>query len=169
MTGVQTCALPIWKDRHRKRNGDRCRVGEMGRDIDDIEVIVHFAPTGNVCDYLQEVGRAARKKDLTGVAHYDFMSSDFKYINRFHGISTLRTYQLVEVIKKIHSIFTNEREKTQKKNYVKKRNELLLDTEIFSQIFVNPMLEEDERAILNKVKTALLIIQKDFEDRKSVV
>jgi len=38
----------------------------MGVDIDDIEKVVHFAPTGNVCDYVQEIGRAARKEGLNG-------------------------------------------------------------------------------------------------------
>lgn len=137
----------------------------MGIDINDIEVIIHFAPTGNVCDYLQEVGRAARKENLSGTAIYNFMSNDFKYINRFHGISTLKTYQLVEVIKKIYSIYIKERLNNESKFYVKKRNELLLDVEIFSHIFNNPMLDDNDD-ILNKVKTALLIIQKDFESTK---
>ena len=137
----------------------------MGIDINDIEVIIHFAPTGNVCDYLQEVGRAARKEKLLGTAIYDFMNNDFKYINRFHGISTLKKYQLVEVIKKIYSLYINERQNNESKFYIKKRNELLLDVEIFSHIFNNPMLDDSED-ILNKVKTALLIIQKDFENTK---
>ena len=34
----------------------------MGIDIEDIESVVHFAPTGNVCDYVQEIGRAARRQ-----------------------------------------------------------------------------------------------------------
>ena len=137
----------------------------MGIDINDIEIIIHFAPTGNVCDYLQEVGRAARKNGLIGRAVYDFMSNDFKYINRFHGISTLKKYQLIEVIKKIYSIYKKEREEIKSRFYVKKRNELLLDAEIFSYIFNNPMADDNDET-LNKVKTALLIIQKDFENIK---
>lgn len=31
----------------------------MGIDIDDIKYIYHFAPTGGVEDYVQEIGRAA--------------------------------------------------------------------------------------------------------------
>ena len=34
----------------------------MGIDIDDIKNIYHFAPTGNIADYVQEIGRVARKK-----------------------------------------------------------------------------------------------------------
>ena len=164
------------KKNDKKESGEHFRNGEvkimlatkafgMGIDINDIEVIIHFAPTGNVCDYLQEVGRAARKEKLLGTAIYDFMSNDFKYINRFHGISTLKKYQLVEVIKKIYSIYIKERQNNESKFYIKKRNELLLDVEIFSHIFNNPMLDDNDD-ILNKVKTALLIIQKDFENTK---
>lgn len=31
----------------------------MGIDIPDIALVLHFAPTGNLCDYTQEIGRAA--------------------------------------------------------------------------------------------------------------
>lgn len=164
------------KKNDKNESEERFRTGEviimlatkafgMGIDINDIEVIIHFAPTGNVCDYLQEVGRAARKEKLLGTAIYDFMSNDFKYINRFHGISTLKKYQLVEVIKKIYSIYIKEKQNNESKFYIKKRNELLLDVEIFTHIFNNPM-SDDNDDILNKVKTALLIIQKDFENTK---
>lgn len=164
------------KKNDKTENEERFRSGEikimlatkafgMGIDINDIEVVIHFAPTGNICDYLQEVGRVARKENLLGNAIYDFMSNDFKYINRFHGISTLKKYQLVEIIKKIHSIYIKERQNNNSKFYIKKRNELLLDVEIFSHIFNNPMLDDNDD-ILNKVKTALLIIQKDFENTK---
>ena len=66
----------------------------MGIDIDDITTIVHFAPTGNICDYVQEIGRAARRSDIEGLAYYDFMSNDFKCINRLHGLSVIKKYQL---------------------------------------------------------------------------
>ena len=46
----------------------------MGIDINDIELVVHFAPTGNVCDYVQEIGRAARREDLRGEALYYYNS-----------------------------------------------------------------------------------------------
>ena len=46
----------------------------MGIDINDIEIVAHFAPTGNVCDYVQEIGRAARKEDLRGEALYPYNS-----------------------------------------------------------------------------------------------
>ena len=36
----------------------------MGIDIPDIALVLHFAPTGNLCDYTQEIGRAARDPDI---------------------------------------------------------------------------------------------------------
>ena len=133
----------------------------MGIDIEDIFVISHFAPTGNLCDYLQEVGRAARDKNINGQAIYDHMSNDFKYINRFHGLSTIKIYQLVEVIKKIYELHSYSWEKKE----TRKRNEMLIDTSTFSYIFdTNDFFDQD--TILNKVKTALLLIQKDFENLK---
>ncbi|CEO35453.1 helicase domain-containing protein [[Clostridium] sordellii] len=135
----------------------------MGIDIEDIEKVIHFAPTGNVCDYLQEIGRAARRRDLDGEAYYEYMSNDFKHINRLHGISMVKEYQLVEVIKKIHELYV-ERQKIEKGNsYTKKRRSMLVDAESFSHIFESPLGGEDDA--INKVKTAMLVIQKDFERR----
>ena len=135
----------------------------MGIDINDIELIVHFAPTGNVCDYVQEIGRAARKESLTGEAYYKYDTRDFKHINRLHGLSTIKKYQLLEVINKIIDLYSNSLKNGRRKNFTKKRNAMLLDAENFSYIFGTPISDEDEN--INKVKTALLIIQKDFESR----
>jgi ATP-dependent DNA helicase RecQ len=133
----------------------------MGIDINDIELVVHFAPTGNVCDYVQEIGRAARRQDLQGEAYYHYNSRDFKYINRLHGLSTIKKYQLIEVIKKTDELYTMMCSKDRSKVMTKKRNAMLIDAENFTYIFDGPMSDEDEN--INKVKTALLIIQKDFE------
>ena len=135
----------------------------MGIDIDDIELVVHFAPTGNVCDYVQEIGRAARRPGLRGEAFYDYEARDFKHINRLHGLSTIRKYQLIEVVKKIDELYTNSLKSGNRSLYTRKRNALLLDAESFSYIFQSPISDEDSS--INKVKTALLIIQKDFENK----
>lgn len=135
----------------------------MGIDIDDIKRVVHFAPTGNVCDYVQEIGRAARKPGLDGEALYEYDKRDFKFINQLHGLSTIRPYQLIGVIAKIEALYCQQIRKYQK-NYTRKRNAMLLDAENFSYLFSNPM--HDEGNIINKVKTALLLIQKDFEKRR---
>lgn len=139
----------------------------MGIDINDIEVVAHFAPTGNVCDYVQEIGRAARRNDLQGEAYYRFMSNDFKHINTLHGLSTIKEYQLVEVIKKVYELYCTNISLHQegKGKITKKRNEMLIDAESFSHIFDNSFTSEDDG--INKVKTAMLLIQKDFERRFS--
>lgn len=133
----------------------------MGIDIDDIQLVVHFAPTGNVCDYVQEIGRAARRPSLEGEAFYHYNTRDFKYINRLHGLSTIKKYQLIEVVKKIDELYAMNRGRNSDGVATKKRNAMLVDAENFTYIFDNPMSEGDEN--INKVKTALLIIQKDFE------
>ncbi|NME83766.1 DEAD/DEAH box helicase [Clostridium sp. SM-530-WT-3G] len=138
----------------------------MGIDIDDIEIVAHFAPTGNVCDYVQEIGRAARRSDLQGEAYYRFMSNDFKHINKLHGLSILKEYQLIEVIKKVYELHLSNVASQKKGNKItKKRNEMLVDAESFSHIFENPFMNEDDG--INKVKTAMLLIQKDFERKFS--
>ena len=123
----------------------------MGIDINDIEIIMHYAPTGNVCDYVQEIGRAARRNDLRGEALYHYDKKDFKYIKRLHGLSAIKKYQLIAVVKKIYELWS-----------FKRKNNLLLDAENFTYIFDR---YTDEANSINKVKTALLIIQKDFEAR----
>ena len=135
----------------------------MGIDINDIELVVHFAPTGNVCDYVQEIGRAARREDLRGEAFYHYNKKDFKHINRLHGLSTVQHYQLIKVIEKIDELYRQSLQSKKKSDYTKKRNAMLLDAENFSYIFGTPISDEDNN--VNKVKTALLLIQKDFESK----
>lgn len=133
----------------------------MGIDINDIELVAHFAPTGNVCDYVQEIGRAARREDLRGEALYYYNSRDFKHINRLHGLSTIQKYQLIKVIEKIDELYQRNMQTGKRRDLTKKRNAMLLDAENFSYIFGSPISDEDSN--VNKVKTALLLIQKDFE------
>jgi len=137
----------------------------MGIDIDDIEIVAHFAPTGNVCDYVQEIGRTARKPGLNGEAYYKFMQNDFKHINRLHGLSVIKDYQLIEVIRKVYDLHQENIKNNNGEKITKKRNEMLVDAESFAHIFENPFFNEDDG--INKVKTAMLLIQKDFERRFS--
>jgi ATP-dependent DNA helicase RecQ len=135
----------------------------MGIDINDIEIVAHFAPTGNVCDYVQEIGRAARREDLHGEALYSYNSRDFKHINRLHGLSTIQKYQLVKVIEKVVELYHQNMHNGNRRDFTKKRNAMLLDAENFTYIFGSPISDEDNN--VNKVKTALLLIQKDFESK----
>lgn len=120
----------------------------MGIDIDDIKNVYHFAPTGNVADYVQEIGRAARKQGMTGIASTDFFKEDFRYIKQLHGMSSIKNYQVKATLKKIHELYT----KYNKRNFLVSPNE-------FSYIFAD--LPPDQ--IDAKLKTTLLIIKKDFE------
>lgn len=135
----------------------------MGIDINDIELVVHFAPTGNVCDYVQEIGRAARREDLRGEALYYYNPRDFKHINRLHGMSTIQKYQLIKVIEKVDELYHQNMQGGNRRDLTKKRNAMLLDAENFTYIFGSPISDEDNN--VNKVKTALLLIQKDFESK----
>ena len=135
----------------------------MGIDINDIEIVAHFAPTGNVCDYVQEIGRAARKESLQGEAIYNYDKRDFKHINRLHGMSTIQSYQLVNVLAKIDELYQLSLKNGKRRDITKRKNAMLLDAENFSYIFKNPVSDEDNN--INKVKTALLLIQKDFENK----
>ncbi|NLD46934.1 MAG: ATP-dependent DNA helicase RecQ, partial [Clostridiaceae bacterium] len=114
----------------------------MGIDIDDIELVLHFAPTGNVCDYIQEIGRAARRTGLSGTAHYNFMSNDFKHINRLHGLSAIQHYQLIEVIRKILELFREQINSPAYTRFTRRRNELLVDATSFSHVFENDFTDE---------------------------
>lgn len=145
----------------RFKNGDSLimlatKAFGMGIDIPDIDIVIHFAPTGNVADYIQEIGRAARDEELQGKAFFDFLEKDFNHVKRLHGISTIRKSQLIQVMDKILSIYSKEKNKRYARN-------LLISSEDFRYIFdrsKNSDFDSDE--LDNKLKTALLIIEKDF-------
>jgi ATP-dependent DNA helicase RecQ len=124
----------------------------MGIDIPDIGVVYHFAPTGNVCDYVQEIGRAARQLDR-GYAYFDFLPQDFVHVKRLHGISTLRKHQLIQVMDKVLKVA-----KASRSGF---RN-LLINSDEFRYIFERRVLQDQSDDVDNKLKTALLIIEKDF-------
>lgn len=73
----------------------------MGIDIEDIKNVYHFAPTGNLADYVQEIGRAARKPGMKGIASTDFYKEDFRYINKLEGMSQITVYNIIGVLMKI--------------------------------------------------------------------
>jgi ATP-dependent DNA helicase RecQ len=118
----------------------------MGIDISDIQVVYHHAPSGLLPDYVQEIGRVARKPELNGFASLNYSSQDQRYTKALHGMSALRQYQIKEVIKKIFKAY-------QKND--KNRN-LLLSVDDFGHIF------EDAIDLDQKVLTALMMIEKDY-------
>lgn len=121
----------------------------MGIDISDIEVVYHHAPTGNLCDYVQEIGRAGRNELMKGIAFMDFnMERDLNFARTLYGLSGMRQYQLKEVIIKLNRIYLQE-----------KRRNFLVNAETFRFIF--PGNDDYE----NKLKNALLLIEKDLQSR----
>ena len=128
----------------------------MGIDIEDIKRVAHFAPTGLINDYLQEVGRAARRPSLVGVGsilsifHDGKMgSNDFSHINKLHGMSSIKN----ENIKQMVRIIKNMYERNKKANYENKKNSLLVPMDNF----ISSNFDEV------KVKTTFLMIQRDIE------
>lgn len=119
----------------------------MGIDVPDITNVYHFAPTGNLADYVQEIGRAARKPELKGVASTDFYREDFRYINKLYGMSQITVYNIIGVLQKI----------LYKYRQCKKRN-FLISTEEFAHVFI----AKDDSEIENKLKATILAIKKDF-------
>ncbi len=118
----------------------------MGVDISDIQVVYHHAPSGLLPDYVQEIGRVARKPEIKGFAALNYSSQDQRYTKALHGMSALRQYQLKEVLKKIHKAYLKNN---------RNRN-LLLSVDDFGHIFEN-VLDLDQ-----KVLTALMMIEKDY-------
>jgi len=125
----------------------------MGIDIDDIDNVYHYAPTGNLADYVQEVGRIARKITIKGVAKTDYYEEDFRYIKQLYGLSAIKQFEVTAVVKKILDIYSKE----------KKRN-FMVSPETFAYIFGSVDYEEVE----TRLKTILLIIKKDLETTKGL-
>lgn len=120
----------------------------MGVDVNDIEEVYHHAPSGNLSDYVQEIGRIARDPKIHGYARLDFSPHDFRYKRKLQGISNIRSYQLKEVLKKLMALFKMKGEK---------RN-MLISASDFSYIF--PCSDTDN--LDQNVKSSLLLISNDL-------
>lgn len=140
-------------------NADAFRSGEctimcatkafgMGIDVPDISEVYHHAPTGCLSDYVQEIGRLARDPKIQGIAKIDFSPNDFRYIRKLHGLSAIKPYQLMQVLRKLMAIYRINGEK---------RN-MLISASDFSYIF--PMSTPD--GIDQNLKSCLLLISNDL-------
>ncbi|KRN93013.1 helicase-related protein [Pediococcus stilesii] len=130
----------------------------MGIDIPDITNVYHYNPTGNVVDYVQEIGRVARDHSLVpkGFGILDYLPRDFNAVQQLQGMSAIKTTQIQGVMKKILDIY---RVKGSNRN-------LVVSADDFKYIF-SDNLDDDNNNLDNKVKTVLLMIEKDFSsDRK---
>lgn len=120
----------------------------MGIDVSDIHEVYHHAPTGCLSDYVQEIGRLARDPQITGIAKIDFSPHDFRYIRQLHGLSAIKPYQLMQVLKKLMAIYRINGEK---------RN-MLISSDDFSYIF--PLSTPD--GVDQNLKSCLLLISNDL-------
>lgn len=120
----------------------------MGVDINDIEEVYHHAPSGNLADYVQEIGRIARDPNIHGIARLDFSPNDFTYKRRLQGLSNIRSYQLQEVLTKLMALFKMNGEK---------RN-MLISAADFSYIFPSSKTDNLDQ----NVKSSLLLISNDL-------
>ena len=118
----------------------------MGIDVKDITDCYHFAPSGNLADYIQEIGRIARDRNSRGTARIDFNTADMRYTRVLHGISGLKQYQLKEMLRKLYDIYS-----------VKNHRNMLIAPDVFGYLF--------DSDIENKVKNGLLLLSKDLEEK----
>lgn len=127
----------------------------MGIDVDDITDVYHYAPTGNLCDYVQEIGRGARKTSLRATASIDFFHSDSSYANQLYHLSRFYDWQLHDIMEKLYEIYSS-------KPQGKRSQSLLVSPNSFSYLFPD---EKDDTARVNRTKSALMMISKDLEER----
>lgn len=126
----------------------------MGVDVDDVDIVYHYAISGNLCDYVQEIGRAARKTNMTGVATMDYYYNDLSFMNTLFGMSQIKQYQIKKVLEGIYDTYKTKKE----------ARSFLITPESFTYIF-NGKGVRDESECINKLKTCLLMLEKDFYDK----
>ena len=119
----------------------------MGVDISDIEEIYHHAPSGNLSDYIQEVGRAARKSGLQGKTRVDFNETDLKYTKILYGLSAIRQWMVKRVLQKLYDIYKK-----------KGTRNFLVSVDDFKFIFSDVYKDR----IPQKVKSTLLLLERDL-------
>ncbi|MEO1448544.1 MAG: DEAD/DEAH box helicase, partial [Bacteroidota bacterium] len=119
----------------------------MGVDISDIEVIYHNAPSSSFTDYVQEIGRAARKKSLTASAGLDFHPRDLSFSRSLFGGSSIKQWQIRATMDKIRDL-----------QGVKQSPNLMLSPDSFAHIFN----EKSSQDVEQKVKRTLMLIEKDL-------
>ena len=127
----------------------------MGVDINNIVNVYHYAVTGNLCDYVQEIGRAARKPGMTGYAITDYYYNDISFMQRLFGMSQIKQYQINLVLSGIYNTYKNKKE----------NRSFLISPESFTYIFTGKDKGDSEDKQINKLKTCLLMLEKDLYDK----
>ena len=127
----------------------------MGVDINNIVNVYHYAVTGNLCDYVQEIGRVARKPGMIGYAITDYYYNDISFMQRLFGMSQIKQYQINLVLSGIYNTFKNKKE----------NRSFLISPESFTYIFTGKNAHDNEDKQINKLKTCLLMLEKDLYDK----
>lgn len=141
------------------KNGDKpiilaTKAFGMGIDIPDIKNVYHYAISGNVLDYVQEIGRVARQEETEGMASLDYIpNKDFNDFKKLRALSSIKKGQLLNMIEKIKSIYKSSGN----------NRYLTINVNSFDYIFNDNMDDTDD--IENKVKLALLTIENDFKSK----
>ena len=130
----------------------------MGVDISDIDRVYHVAPSGTFVDYIQEIGRAARDKNISGVAATDFNERDFYYMKRLHSAGAISQEQLGMILKKVWEIYLM-------KGCSDEMQMSLSDFEFAVRLPRKKNKLEYESDLEQVIKTALLWIEEDLSFR----
>lgn len=123
----------------------------MGVDVNDVKNVYHYAVSGNLSDYVQEIGRAARKSSMRGRAITDFYYNDMNFMKVLFGMSQIKQYQIKKVLEGIYDTYKSK----------KGARSFLISPESFTYIFNG----KNEGECINKLKTCLLMLEKDFYDK----
>lgn len=110
----------------------------MGVDINNIVNVYHYAVTGNLCDYVQEIGRVARKPGMIGYAITDYYYNDISFMQRLFGMSQIKQYQINLVLSGIYNTFKNKKE----------NRSFLISPESFTYIFTGKNAHDNSRKYL---------------------
>ena len=99
-------------------------------------------------DYVQEIGRAARDKEMTGMACMDYYKKDMNYANQLFGMSAIKQYHIEGCMRVLSNVYKRSR-----------RQNNLITPQAFETVFAKAGDLE------NTVKTALLNIEKDLNSQ----
>lgn len=124
----------------------------MGIDISDINEVYHYAPTGNLCDYVQEIGRVARQENMQGTASIDFNKKDLKFTDILFELSSIKQYQLKLLLNKVYDLYKHN----------DGQRSMLVSLDSFSYIFGG--VSGNNRDFIQKIKAAFLMIKKEQGD-----
>lgn len=126
----------------------------MGVDIKDVDNVYHYAPTGSLADYVQEIGRVARKEGMIGYAVTDYYKHDMKYIDALYGMSQITKTHIMQCLRVIYDAYKQKG----------RRQRFVVAPSMFESVFITSRTSNENRDIEAKLKIALLMIEKDLRN-----